>query len=478
MFKKNQNLSLIKQFQLNIVRILVFSLGATIITYLFAFILFETINYKNLYPANYYENQIPAIEEYIQQKNVQLLNSSQKENLEHQIDPNGIKYQVIDEYAEFLYGSFSEPIIQSKQEIYTYLNNLIRFNDEFIRTTPLLDQNANIKGAVLLSYQIKIQTINQTSWLFILILCVALGSPFLYMIGFTILFSKKFVNNINAPLSILENAANNIKEKNLDFEINYQSENELGKLANAFSEMKEALKNSLEKQWKMEQDRIEMVESLAHDLKTPLSILQMYAEALEEDSLEDVEKKQRYLQVLQENIQKSIYYVKQMQYTSELDTFDSQVNLAPVNLKQFILQKTNNYQLKFQQAQINFTCRFEGDFKTNLSLNANNLERILNNLLENSLSHTPQGGEILLDVKNQNQTIYYQLTDTGVGFSEKDIEKGFEKFYRGDYARTNKNNNIGLGLFIAKKLIEQMGGGIELSNNPQGGACVNFWHPL
>lgn len=121
------------------------------------------------------------------------------------------------------------------------------------------------------------------------VIVIAMFSPFLYVIGFTIWLSKQFVKNINQPLHLLIDASKKIKEKDLDFEIDYYSDNELGKLCSAFSEMKDELKNSLSAQWKMEQERVEMVEALAHDLKSPLSIVLGYTDALIGNNTDDNE---------------------------------------------------------------------------------------------------------------------------------------------------------------------------------------------
>ena len=143
-------------------------------------------------------------------------------------------------------------------------------------------------------------------------------SPFLYFIIFTRLFSTLLVKKINLPLQLLIEASQKIKEKDLDFEVNYQSDNELGKLCTAFMEMKDELKKSLFAQWKAEQERIEMIEALAHDLKTPLSIIMSYSEALIDANSIDGERLKIYLNVINENAKKSSNLVMQMQYTSDL----------------------------------------------------------------------------------------------------------------------------------------------------------------
>ena len=119
---------------------------------------------------------------------------------------------------------------------------------------------------MLLSYQIKMTYANDRGRLAAVIIGLALFSQFIYIIGFTFLFSRIQAEKINYPLRLLTDAAKNIREKNLDFEIDYHSDNELGRLCSAFSDMKEELNSSLSAQWHMEQERVTMTVALAHDL--------------------------------------------------------------------------------------------------------------------------------------------------------------------------------------------------------------------
>jgi signal transduction histidine kinase len=222
------------------------------------------------------------------------------------------------------------------------------------------EDDGKISGAVLLSYQVKLSYIdNSNNWWLTPLFIVILVSPFLYIVVFTLVFSRIFTNNINKPLQLLMDASRKIKEKKLDFEINYQSENELGRLCDAFSEMKEELKNSLSTQWEMEQDRIEMVESLAHDLKAPLSIIGSYSEALIDSNKNGDENLCKYLAVIKENAEKSSELVRQMQYTSDLERADIQLDLVPVNIASFIEQKVRHYELQAKQKEIEIVMQRE-----------------------------------------------------------------------------------------------------------------------
>lgn len=467
------------QFQLTFALIILTSIAATIITYAAAAVLYVSLEYQKVYPADYYEKQLPEIEDYIRKENTALLMLSAKDSLEKKIPLQGIGYQVLDGKCNILYGTIKEKIIQDTSQLYTQINIRTEWQKHFLNTVPIIGNDGRISGAVLLSYQIKMSyTENSNVWWLTLLFIVALISPFLYIVVFTLVFSRIFTDNINKPLQFLMDASHKISQKDIDFEIDYHAKNELGRLCDAFSEMKEELKKSLSAQWKMEQERVEMVESLAHDLKSPLSVISIYTESLMNANISSDEKSGRYLAVIKQNADKSSALVKQMQYTSDLERADVQLHLVPVKLSTFLKQKVHHYELQARQKGVDMVIKIQDELQIPILIDADKLERILDNIVSNSLRYTPTGGRISISVKVEKENIFYEIYDSGSGFSQKDIEKAFDKFYRGDEARTSIDGHSGLGLYIVKKLVEQLDGSIKVYNTESGGACVAFRHAV
>ncbi|AUS98032.1 two-component sensor histidine kinase [Clostridium thermosuccinogenes] len=473
-----KNRPLVTQFRLAFTWIVIASITATAITYALAAVLYFKAQYKSIYPANYYERQIPDIDAYIRDKNTALLLQSGEKGLQSIISGDGIYYQVLDGEGNILYGTSNEKIYSDKSELYYRLNTTAKKQNYYIHTVPIIDDSGKVLGAVALLYQLKISYAGGRGWWVIAVLTVAMISPFLYILGFTMLFSRIFVNNINRPLQLLMDASLKIKEKDLDFEIDYFSDNELGKLCVAFSEMKDELKKSLSAQWKMEQERVEMVEALAHDLKAPLSIIRGYSEALIDANIDGEEKLRKYLEVIKGNAEKCSALVQQMQYTMGLERADVKLQLVPVKLSEFLEQKVHQYELQAKQKGIAIILNMQGEINSSVFIDTDRLERILDNIVSNSLQYTPIGGSINISVKAEKENIFYEICDSGSGFSKRDLEKAFDKFYRGDEARRSKGGHSGLGLFIVKQLLEQLDGSIKLSNLESGGACVTFRHKV
>jgi signal transduction histidine kinase len=472
---KNQLLA--TQFRRTFISIVTVSVVATVLTYVFAFYLFTQS--KDIYPANFYEQQVSGIKVYIREKNIELLSQRGEEGLKRTIRGDGMLYQVVDNNGNILYGTNLQKPFETKEELFnSFFDTTVFRQGHYIHTVPIKDDNGKIAGAVLLTYQIKTTFVNDRGRLVFSAIMVALFSPFLYIIGFTLLFSKIFAKNIDQPIQLLIDASKKIKEKDLDFEINYHSDNELGKLCSAFSEMKEELKKSLSAQWKMEQERVEMVEALVHDLKSPLSIILGYTDSLIENNPDGNKKLCRYLAVIRKNVEKSTALVQQMQYVSELEKSNIELHIVPIDLSEFLSQKVHDYELEARQREVELVLNMQNNMKSPIQIDVDRLTRIFDNIISNSLQYTPAGGRININVKVEKKRVSYEIYDSGSGFSTKDLKKALDKFYRGDEARQTKGCHSGLGLYIVKQLVEQLGGSVQIKNVEFGGACVLFWHEL
>lgn len=470
--------SLADQFRHTFFLIIVSSIVATLLTYVLIIGVFSLA--KDIYPADYYERQIPTIEEYVYRDNIALLSQSSENRLRDIIQGDGLLYLVVDDNGNTLYGTSLMKPFESKEELFTDLVGQTVFrNGYYIYTVPIIDEIGEAQGAILLFYQIKVTFANNTGRLiFFIMILIALLSPFLYIVSFTLIFSRILAKKVNRPLQLLTDAAKKIKEKNLDFEINYHSENELGSLCTAFSEMKDELRKSLSVQWEMEQERVEMIESLAHDLKSPLSIIMGYTDSLIDSNRNDNGKLYRYLSVIKKNAEKSTALVQQMQYTTDLEKSNVQLNLESVNLYEFLNQKVHDYELEASKKHIEFLLKIERDVPINVEIEKERIMRILDNIISNSLQYTPNNGTISITVTAEKNMIFYKICDSGCGFSSKDLKKAFDKFYRGDEARQTKGGHSGLGLYIVKKLLGQINGSIQIENTELGGACVIFSHGI
>lgn len=467
--------SLTAELRKTFVSILGAVLAATTLTYALGVWLLFWGEDRFLRPENYAEQVIDEAEGLIDQDGVQILTSKGEEQIQQLIKGEGVQYQILDREGKILSGTYDSVLFHSGRELMKGINTSRQRDGGFVQTIPVFEEDGSFEGAVLFYYQMKIQYLNWGGRFLIGAVNLALISPVIYLVLFGIFFSKRFLRKIRRPLQILKEAAEKIKEQNLDFIIDYHEKNELGDLCAAFSEMQAALRESLTKQWKLEEERVEMVEALAHDLKTPISVIKAYAESLEDDTPVTPEQSM-YLKVISENVDRSTSLIQKMQDVSKLEK-EQTLSLAPTDLVRFLSLKTQAYEIQAKKKEIAVRLDLKKNLDAVFLVDQEGIGRILDNLVSNSLEYTPSGGEIKIAAWREEEMVFYEVTDTGHGFSEKDKKKAAEKFYRGDEARQTRGGHSGLGLYIVQRLTEQMGGGMQIDNTLSGGACVRFWHP-
>ena len=142
--RKMKNRSLVTQFRLAFAWIVIASITATAITYALAAVIYVKAQYKSIYPANYYEKQIPDIDAYIREKNTTLLLQSGEEGLQRTINGNGIYYQVLDGDGNFYTERMMKKSLNDKSELYSRLNTTIKKQNYYIHTVPIIDDNGKV----------------------------------------------------------------------------------------------------------------------------------------------------------------------------------------------------------------------------------------------------------------------------------------------------------------------------------------------
>lgn len=165
-----KNRSLVTGFRLTFAWIIVSSIIATVATYgLVAFIYMKT-QYNSVYPANYYEQQIPGIDRFVRRKNIELLFDYKEEELRNAIRGDGIIYQVLDSDGQILYGTNQERLFTDKKEIISRINTTYLHKGNFIHVVPIIN-DGNIVGVVTLSYQLKMSYTESNGFWIVVVWC-------------------------------------------------------------------------------------------------------------------------------------------------------------------------------------------------------------------------------------------------------------------------------------------------------------------
>ncbi len=283
---------------------------------------------------------------------------------------------------------------------------------------------------------------------------------------FAILISAHtfFRNKMNIPLKQLENAAQKISEKNLDFEIEYSGNDEMGKLCESFEIMRRQLaKNNIE-MWNMieEQKRIQHI--LAHDIRTPLTVTRGYTDILLEYIPQGKCSQEKILETLEcinRNTVRLENFVNRISDMQKLD--EMKVCKEDTDVQSLVDSLRENAMIICKDKKLIFTN--ESNCKTAFTDGAV-LEQIITNIISNAVRYSKN--EVRLHCRCVDGHLFITVSDDGNGFSDEALKHATEPYF----TEEDKNNGIhyGLGLAICKELCEKLGGKISLRN--EDGATV------
>lgn len=465
-------LSIKKQFVLCFILIISVSLMLSIITYGGYFI---AMNNNLILPSNYYEKMVPGIIDYIESQGTSVLNKANQQELETVIPKSGIEYIVLDNEYNSIYGDIEKISPNEKKSLEENESRYI--HGQNISVFEFIKKDGEIKGVVLIRYSLKATAKNE-KWNFLVPSDGALlFSPFIYISICTWIFVRRFSRNINKPIDDLINAAKKIKDKDLDFHMEYEADNELGELTKAFEAMRDELQISLNTQWLIEQERSDMIAAIGHDLRTPLTVIKGHIEVLQESNLDNKERLHKYIDTIANNTNRAIKLIEDMNTISKLERIDFTLVPKLVVVDEFIEAIKSNYEILCKKKDINFAVNYLdiGEVKNHINIDEYRIGQVLDNIISNSYRFTPEGGVINLKITNYGHEMYFKIEDSGIGFSSKDKKRIFEKFYQGDESRSKEKGHFGLGMNIAKIIVEKHGGDITVKNNDNGGACVEFY---
>jgi two-component system, OmpR family, lantibiotic biosynthesis sensor histidine kinase NisK/SpaK len=400
--------------------------------------------------ANYYEKQIE------QHRN----DIAQAEDVKSLI-PKECDYAVYDLEGNVLQGNASEEkyqkmwdIIQSGQmsDGHLYYKTIQRNREICIVEYTLI---SNFSNSTLRKYFPSTE---------ILILVVYI----ILIISEIIVFSKCFKKKIIKEMQILKDTTKNIQMENLDFKINYSNVIEINDVLSALDKMKTELNGSLKEQWKMDAIRKEQIAALAHDIKTPITIIKGNSELLNELDLkpDQAEFNKRILNEVSsmESYIKSLIEIMK----SEKEPI---IEKKKIDLKVFVNKITE----QGISMSINKKLRFiseTNDLPEFALIDEVELKRAINNIISNAIDYSPVNGEIIFSIDFKDKYIRFIIEDSGRGFNKEELSSATEQFFQGDKSRSSKSH-YGMGLYIAKKFIERHNGRIYLSGSEKlGGAKV------
>ncbi|OGO23463.1 MAG: hypothetical protein A2Z28_05760 [Chloroflexi bacterium RBG_16_51_9] len=272
---------------------------------------------------------------------------------------------------------------------------------------------------------------------------------------------------ILAPVKALTLAARQLGQGDLSQRVESKDKSEMGELAQAFDTMAENLERT-------EQSRKNMVADIAHELRTPLSNIKGYLEAVSDGVIKpDTDT----IGKLDEEATLLARLVEDLQELSLAEAGTLKLVCNPENIAGLVNQTVAIVQAKALAKGLSLSAKLPDKLPL-VNIDAHRISQVLRNLLENAITHSAAGGTITVDVRAQdNRTIEVSVTDTGQGIPPEELPLIFERFYRVDKSRTRATGGSGLGLTIAKRLVEAHGGKITAQSEMGKGSRFSFTIP-
>jgi len=270
--------------------------------------------------------------------------------------------------------------------------------------------------------------------------------------------------NLTRSLRELTVGTQKVAAGDLGYQVEVRSKDELGELANSFNQMSDDLAqaNHLRRQ---------MTADIAHDLRSPLSVILGYTEALNDGKLEGTAE---VYDVMYQEAGHLSHLIDDLRTLSLADAGELPFNMEVVAPGELLEEIERAYKQQADLKSITMKVSVPAD-TGRIIVDPNRMGQVLGNLMSNALRYTSESGEIVLGFTTKGDRVELYVRDNGVGIAAEELPHIFDRFFRSDQSR-HQNGETGLGLAIAKSLVEAQGGRISVSSTPgkKTTFCLNF----
>ena len=296
-------------------------------------------------------------------------------------------------------------------------------------------------------------------------------------------FAYAVASVLTAQIRDLSEAARRLSAGDFSARTMPHGSDEIGRLASAFDDMAEQLQQAFVRERALEAGRRELISAVSHDLRTPLATTRAMVEALADEVVTDRPDVQRYLGLILHDIQHLSRLIDDLFELSQIDSGALQLRWVPIDVAQLVSETVAAYQAPAAEIDVHLEEAVAASVEpTRLEGDPDRLQRVLRNLLDNALRHTPAGGTIQVQAASTDGQIQVSVSDSGPGVAEADLERIFDRFYRGELSRRRDESSAaasgaGLGLAIARGLVHAHRGRIWAEPSPLGGVSVQIRLP-
>jgi signal transduction histidine kinase len=281
-------------------------------------------------------------------------------------------------------------------------------------------------------------------------------------------------NTVTERIDLLKGAAEKLAQGDLKTRVPVNGRDEVAALANTFNQMAEQLQMADQKQRELESLRRDLIAWVSHDLQTPLTSMRAILEALSDGVVEEPETVKRYLNTAQRDVRSLSLLIDDLFQMAQLDAGGFPLHQAEASLSDLISDTLESFTELAKQGEITLEGNVDSDVDP-VHMDTQAIGRVLNNLIGNALRHTPPMGRVSVWVRRTGQDVEVTVSDTGEGIRAEDLPHVFERFYRGEKSRNRGTGGAGLGLAIARGIVQAHGGDIRVDSETSKGTQFTFY---
>ncbi|MBE5957668.1 MAG: HAMP domain-containing protein [Lachnospiraceae bacterium] len=298
-----------------------------------------------------------------------------------------------------------------------------------------------------------------------------------------LIITKKFTD----PILQLADISKKMSAQNFDVKYEDKREDEIGVLGKSMNEMSAELEktirelkyanmelqNDIKKKMEIDNMRTDFLDNVSHELKTPIALVQGYAEGLRDGVTDDPESMKFYCDVIIDEASKMNKMVKNLLTLNQIEFGDNSVNMERFNLTQLVKAVVNAQTLRAEKNHV--TIEIVGDEEIFVWADEFQIEEVITNYISNAFNHVKDPNIIRVQIAQKDDIVRVSVYNTGSQIPKEDVERIWEKFYKVDKSHTREYGGNGIGLSIVKAIVERYDGKCGLDNKEDG---VEFWFEL
>lgn len=305
---------------------------------------------------------------------------------------------------------------------------------------------------------------------------IAVLSAFGLLMSF--IFRQALLKPIKKSIADLETGVNEISNDNLGYRIENKRKNEFDVVYENFNDMTSRLFDMTKQKELDEKSRKELIAGISHDLKTPLTSINAYAEGMKKGVATTPEMQEKYMNVIGSKAQDMTYIINQLFLFSKIDLGEFPFAIEIIDVGEVLEKMVTGFKDDYEDKDVEIILS-KNVARLSVAVDVIQFKNVIQNIVGNSIKYGSQtAGKIELYCEKQNNNVAITIKDNGSGVSEETLKYMFDVFYRGDVSRNNAVKGSGLGLAISSKIIKRLNGTLEAYNASNGGLITTIRLPI